>query len=82
MTAIATVGRENVVRVLGRRANRRSNTVAGAALVRGALEHCVGMARFARQVAMLSQQLETRREVIERIPRLGSKGGCDRQEGQ
>ena len=82
VTAIATVGRENVIGVLGGRADRRSNTVAGAALARGALEHRVGMTRLAGQVAMLTQQLETRREVIERVPRLGGKGRRDRQQGR
>jgi len=55
VAAIATVGREDVIGVLGGRADRGSDTVAGAALVRGALEHSVGMARLAGQVAMLTQ---------------------------
>jgi hypothetical protein len=80
MTAITSVGREDVIRILGGRADRSTDPVARTALARGSLENRVGVTRLARQVAVLAQQLESGREVVERIPGLG--GECRPDEHQ
>src|SRR6185312_11368595 len=80
VAAIAPVRGEYVSRVFRRCADRRADTVAGAAVARSPLEHRIGMTRLAGQVTVLPQELETRREVIERIPGLGGK--CRRERHQ
>jgi len=73
MARAALVGRENMGRRLRGRPDRGADAVAGLALLGGALEYCVGMARLARQVAVLADELETGREVIKRGA-LGARG--------
>ncbi len=48
MAAIATIAGHDVVGRLGRRANRRPDAMAGAALVRSALENCIRVTRLTR----------------------------------
>ena len=58
MAGIAVIGGENVIRGLRRRAHCGANTVTRRAFMRRAFEDHVDVARFARQVAMLADQLK------------------------
>jgi hypothetical protein len=80
MTTIATVGGNNVVDRLCRCPNHGSHTMAGGTIARRTLEYGIDMAGFAGQVTMLTDQLESRGQVI----KLGTHGclGAERSNQQ
>src|SRR6266513_4493425 len=65
MAAGALVGREDVVGGLGGGAHGGADAVTGAAIPRGALEHGVGVTGLAGQVAVLADELEAGRQMVE-----------------
>src|SRR6266513_2086417 len=65
MAAGALVGREDVVGGLGGGAHGGADAVTGAAVLRGALEYGVGVTGLAGQVAVLADELEAGRQMVE-----------------
>src|SRR5256886_1396142 len=65
MAAGALVGREDVVGGLGGGAHGGADAVTGAAILRGALEYGVGVTGLAGQVAVLADELEAGRQMVE-----------------
>jgi len=79
----ALIGGEDVVGRLCRGADRGADPVAGAAILRRALEHGVRMAGLAAQVAVLPDEFKARRQVIEHGAfGRGERGGCHGQQQQ
>src|SRR5205823_540118 len=65
MAAGALVGREDVVGGLGGGAHGGADAVTGAAILRGALEYGVDVTGLAGQVAVLADELEAGRQMVE-----------------
>src|SRR5438105_10014124 len=69
----ALIGRENVAGRLRRRAYQAADAMAGATLLRRALEDCVDVAGLAGQVAVLTRELEAGGQMVE--VRVGGRRG-------
>src|SRR5437016_10739063 len=83
MAAGALVGREDVVGGLGGGAHGGADAVTGAAILRGALEYGVGVTGLAGQVAVLADELEAGRQMVEGVAGMrGNGGGTQRQREQ
>ncbi len=67
MAAIASIGGEDVIRGLGGCAYRGADTMAGRAFARCPLEYRIGVTRLARQIAVLPQEFEACRQVVEGV---------------
>src|SRR5207248_6490731 len=65
VAVLALVGREDVVGGLGGGAHDGADAVTGAAILRGALEYGVGVTGLAGQVAVLTDELEAGRQMVE-----------------
>ena len=83
MAALAALAAEDVGRRLGHRADARAGRMAGAAHLRGRLEHAVRMTAFAAGVAVRPGQLEAGGQVVEGRWRLrGDAGAAGEQRTQ
>lgn len=76
VATLAMLRRKNVSRSFGGCPDRRSHSMAGGAVARSALEDRIRMTGFAGQVAVLPDELEPGRQVIERVACLRTENCC------
>ena len=81
MTAVASVGRQDMRGCLGGSPNCGADAVTRGAVARCSFEYRIGMTQLALQIAMLSHQLESGSEVIEAIAQFLGRAGCCCQQG-